>query len=62
MAVRQALLDPPPLSCHPASRSTVPLSEADTRVKLIDPNLKLAGWGESERKQSILDRTFRGEL
>jgi len=25
-----------------------PLTEADTRAKLIDPKLKLAGWGESQ--------------
>ena len=26
----------------------VPLDEADTRAKLIDPKIRTAGWGESQ--------------
>ncbi len=33
-----------------------PLNEADTRAKLIDPKLKLAGWGES---QIVREHFFR---
>ncbi len=36
--------------------SMTPLNEADTRAKLIDPRLKLSGWGES---QIVREHFFR---